>query len=254
MGTEDVKGLGLRQQALAAAYSLCKGDLTKTFTAEELLVEAWKCDHSAWGLRGHEDKYPDAEKINKELNRRGEIGLVGQGLLQRVDQMVYRLTVAGLHEACSLKPTDAIVRQKADRELEASVKAILEHPAFKHWLSDPSKPRYFREAGHFWGIAPGTPARTVKERVLEVERVLKAARELLDQRGVSAIAEQRGKLLFERQDIERCMEFQRMLRTRFNRDLRILAPEMVLVGAEVGSAIAVGAGEAERGAEANGNS
>ncbi len=224
----NIKGLGLRQQALLAAVRLTGGDQGKTFTAEGLLVEAWKYDKAAWGLRDFEEQYPDAEKINKELNRRGSIGLVGQGAIERVGPMVYRLTIAGLHEATHLQPADTIVRERVDRELEALVKEILEHAVFKAWLADPAKPKYFREAGHFWGIAPGTPPKTVRERVYRVEHVLKAAEDALSQKGVGVIAEQRGKLLFDHTDIQRCFEFQQVLKRRFARDLQLLDPQFPL--------------------------
>lgn len=223
----DITRLGLRDQALLAAVRLTGGDLAKTFSAEELLVEAWKHAKSAWGLRTFEDDHPDAEKINKELNRRGSIGLLGQGMIERVMPMVYRLTTAGLHEASQLRPGDVVARGKANRELEASIKTVLEHAVFRAWLTDQSKPKYFREAGHFWGIAPGMPPKTVRDRVSHVDHILNAASDLLDQRSVDAIAEQRGKLLFDRNDIERCREFLKTLKTKFMRDLMMLDPQFV---------------------------
>ena len=82
----------LRQQVLLAALDCSGGDLQTTFTAEELLLSAWKRDPLAWGLRGHEREHPDSEMIYKELDRvsvggrnvRG--GLVGIGLLEKVRQ------------------------------------------------------------------------------------------------------------------------------------------------------------------------
>jgi hypothetical protein len=111
--------------------------------------------------------------------------------------------------------------------LEEAVRKILEHPVFKDWLTNPTRPKYFREAGHFWGIAPGTPPRTVCERVNSVD-TLKAALKVLEQRGVDEIIEQRGKVLFDREDIERCLEFQIALKQRFARDLQLLDPEIEL--------------------------
>ncbi len=99
---------------------------------------------------------------------------------------------------------------------------------FKDWLIDPVRPKYFREAGHFWGIAPGTPPKTVRERVSSVEQTLKAALRVLEQSGVDEVVEQRGKVLFERKDIERCLEFQATLKQRFAKDLKLLDPEINL--------------------------
>src|SRR6266850_896235 len=105
MTAEEMATLDFPEQGLLACLRLTGGDFGKTFSAEDILVEAWKMDHATWGLRGHEQ----------------------------------------------------------------------EHPVFKAWLGDPVKPKYFREAGHFWGIAPGTPARTVRDRILGVDRVLARA-------------------------------------------------------------------------------
>jgi len=225
----DVKGLGLKQQILLAAFECSEGDLKTTFTAEDLLVHAWGRDKLAWGLRGFEDKHPDSNKILKELDAHaGKQGIVGQGLLEKVHRRVYRLTPAGIAAVSELRPSDTIAREKAGRELEEAVKKILEHRVFKDWLIDPFRPKHFREAGHFWGIAPGTPPKTVRERVSYIEQTVKAASKALEQRGVDEIIEQRGKVLFDRKDIERCLEFQATLKQRFAKDLKLLDPDIDL--------------------------
>jgi hypothetical protein len=223
----NFKGLGLKQQILLAAFELTGGDLNKTITAEELLVHGWKNDNLAWGLRGFEGTHPDSSKLFKELDAHaGKQGIVGEGLLEKVHRRVFRLTPTGLAEASSLRPSDAIAREKADRQLEQAVKQIIEHAVFKDWLKDPARPKYFREAGHFWGVAPGTPAKTVLERVTGIERTLAAALKALEDRGTNEFIEQRGKVLFERKDIERCLEFQNVLLDRFARDIKLLAPDL----------------------------
>ncbi len=222
----EVKGLGLKQQILLAAFELSGRDPQKRVTAEELLVHAWERNKPAWGLRGFEQFHPDSSKLFKELDvHAGKEGIVGQGLLEKVHRRVYRLTPAGFAAASDLQPRDVVARQKADRQLEQAVKQIIEHPVFKDWLKNAQRPKYFREAGHFWGIAPGTPPKTVRDRVDSVEQTLKAALKVLDDRDVDEIVEQRGKILFDRKDVERCLEFQNVLKQRFARDLRLLAPQ-----------------------------
>jgi hypothetical protein len=150
------------------------------------------------------------------------------GWLERVDRRVYRLTPAGLAEASTLGPQDPIRQEKLDRTLERAVKEIIGNPVFKSWITDSARPKYFREAGHFWGIAPGTPSKTVRERVGSVERTLRSALRVLDQRGIDEITEQRGKILFDRKDIGRCLEFHAALKQRFEKDLRLLDPGIEL--------------------------
>src|SRR5262245_43740589 len=129
MTTEEIATLDFPEQGLLACLRLSGADLSKTFAVEDILVEAWKMDHATWGLRGHEQEHPDSEKI-KELNRRGARDLVGKGWIECVDQRVYRLTAEGLHEASRLVPGDIASRNRAGRELETSIKGILEHPVF----------------------------------------------------------------------------------------------------------------------------
>src|SRR6516164_3235924 len=177
----------LRQQVLLAALDCSGGDLTSTFTAEDLLLAAWKRDPMAWGLRGHEKQYPDSEKIYVELDRasvggrnvRG--GLAGLGLLEKVQRRTYRLTPAGLAAASKVVGATPSIRAKAERSLADAIENILSHPVFQDWTKDPALPKHFRDAGHFWGIAAGTPPSVIRRRITEIDLTLDRARATLDQ-------------------------------------------------------------------------
>jgi hypothetical protein len=80
---------------------------------------------------------------------------------------MYRLTPAGL-AAAEVVGAEPDARGKADHVLADAVGAILSHSVFRAWLKDPSFAKHFRDDGHFWGIAPGTPARVIQTRVLDV--------------------------------------------------------------------------------------
>jgi hypothetical protein len=220
----DSKGSGLKEQVLLAALRCSDGSCEKPFTIEDLLVCAWKKEKSAWGLRGYETEYPDADKIHKELDSRGlaSKGIVGLGYLEKVHHRVYRLTPAGLMASSTLRSFDPVIRERAGRRLEQAIKQILEHPVFRMWLKDPALPTRFRDAGHFWGIAPGMPSQTVRKRVDFVEWTLKAASDFLNGAVLDGVSELRGKVLFQREDIERGWEFHESLKKRFSRDLAIL--------------------------------
>lgn len=220
--------VGLRQQVLLAAIECSSGDLQKTFTAEDLLLAAWKRDPMAWGLRGHETEHPDSERIYTELDRasvRGSNvrgGLVGLGLFEKVRQRTYHLTPAGLAAASEVAGADPSFRGKAERALADAVAAILSHSVFREWMKNPAMPKHFRDAGHFWGIAPGTPPSVIRARIGEVDNTLDKARSLLHGKGMDEIAARHGKALFDRIDIERAMEFQSSLKRRFTKDLTSL--------------------------------
>jgi hypothetical protein len=213
---------------LLAALECCEGDLDKIFTAEDLLLSAWTRDKAEWGLRGHENEHPDSEKIYKELDRvsvkgknvRG--GLVGLGLLERIRQRTYRLTTAGLALASQGPGVDPAVRGTAERALADAVSTIISHSVFQEWIRDSKAPKHFRDAGHFWGIAPGTPPAVIRSRILRVDKTLADARDVLNRKGVDEISGKGGKALFARRDLERAVEFHSTLKERFKKDLTVL--------------------------------
>jgi hypothetical protein len=214
----------LKRQLLFAAVECSGGDTRKTFTFEELLVKAWEQDRHSWGLRGFEAEHPDSERIHRELDSRGKNskGLVELGWVDKARPRVYRITLKGLTEIGRSKPEHKVVREKIRRESEEEIRQIVEHPTFRMWLSDQSRPRKFREAGAFWNVAPGTPPEVIRKRIQHVDSVLDSAQELLVGAGVEGLGSGRGTLLFERSDIERCREFQEALKTRFAADLKVL--------------------------------
>jgi hypothetical protein len=175
----------LKEQVLLAALDCSGADPERTFTLEDLIVAAWKRDRLAWGLRGYEQDHPDGDRLRKEIDSRGaregmpSTGLVASEVLSRVRERIYRLTPAGFAAAVEVVGADPEVRGKAERVLADAVSAILSHSVFRVWLKDPSSPKHFRDAGHFWGIAPGTPARVIHARILDVDRTLEKSMNLI---------------------------------------------------------------------------
>lgn len=219
-----VKKVDLRQQLLGAAVECSGGDPGKTFSSEELLVAAWRRDPASWGLRGYERDYPDSNRIHRELDSRGkgQQGIVGAGLLERVRPRIYRLTPKGLAAAASASTADPEARERTDRIFEGEITRILGHPTFIGWLKDSRTPTHFRDVGHFWGVAPGTPPRVVRQRVRATEDTLQAALGLLDQRGITELGDRQGRLLFDAADVRRALDFQHAMLDRFERDLLVL--------------------------------
>jgi hypothetical protein len=226
--TNAPRRASLREQVLLAALDCSGADPEKTFTLEDLIVAAWKRDRLAWGLRGYEQDHPDGDRLRKEIDSRGaregisSTGLVASGLLSRVRERIYRLTPAGFAAAVEVVGADPEVRGKAERVLADAVSAILSHTVFRVWLKDPSSPKRFRDAGHFWGIAPGTPARVIQARVFDVDKTLEQAFLILNASGAEEVASRHGRALFDRNDLERARNFHAMLKQRFAKDLATL--------------------------------
>jgi hypothetical protein len=214
---------------LLAAVECSDSDVKKSFTAESLLVAAWKSDKWAFGLRGYEEVHLDANRLYTKID--GSSGLVAKGLLKAEGDRILRITEAGLAQGSSLKTAvsegeiDSALQFKVDRALQESLTRLINSQEFRDWLEDKTRVMRFRDAGSFWGIAPGTPAKTVRERIMHLEKTLAAARKRMDEMSTDRIVEQRGRSLIDRQDIERLLEFHNELKKRFRKELRVLDPE-----------------------------
>ena len=144
-------------------------------------------------------------------------------------RVVYRFTRdlrlddhAGLAQAAEIAGVDPSTRGRAERSLADEIARILSHPVFAQWLKDHSEPKRFRDAGYFWGVAAGTPPSAIRARILEIGKTLEVAQSFLDQRNTDSIDAQHGRFLFDRTDLERLIEFQNTLKSRFANDLATL--------------------------------
>jgi hypothetical protein len=214
------ESLTLAQKVLLAALKCADAAADKSFTAEALSVQAWTMDRNAFGLRGFENQYPDSNKLFKSIDSKG--GLVAKALITKIGDRTFKLTAAGVAQANALQPASEDFR-KPDRGLAAEVNKMISHPTFREWLSNSAKPAKFYGAGHFWGIAPGTPPRVIRDRVKHIEVTLSTAIDYLNRNDTDVLFGDRDQIIAERGDIERCVEFHDVLKKRFSRELSLLS-------------------------------
>jgi hypothetical protein len=214
------ESLTLAEKVLLGAVECTQGSDAATFTAETLAVQAWMMDRNAFGLRGFENEYPDSNKIFKSIDSKG--GLVSKALIAKVGDRTFRVTPAGFAKAAALRPTDDDLR-KPDRGLASEVNKIISHPVFREWLTDSQKPTKFYAAGHFWGIAAGTPSKVIRDRLKHIEVTLSAALDYLERNRTETFWGDREQVIAERRDIERALEFNTTLKERFKEELTLLS-------------------------------
>src|SRR3989337_1721776 len=99
MGHKDL--LSISEKLLLAAYSL-EEDGRRPFSAEELVVSAWRKFPDAFGLAGHRDddgrlSYPDSNRVFAEIM--GSKPIRKRGLLTKVGSKMYQLTEVGREHA-----------------------------------------------------------------------------------------------------------------------------------------------------------
>jgi len=87
----------LKKVLIAAA--MLDGD-QQTFTAEDVIVRAWRSFPESFGLSGYREEHPDSNRVLAKLM--GSLGLCGRGWLEQTNTKTYRLTNAGRKMARSL--------------------------------------------------------------------------------------------------------------------------------------------------------
>ncbi|MEM0466856.1 MAG: hypothetical protein QXX20_04585 [Candidatus Thermoplasmatota archaeon] len=225
MKNNDIDSLTIADKILMGAMKCSDGDPNKSFMFEELVLASWKLDKNRFGLRGFEEDHPDSHKLHAHVF--GGTALVAKGFLRVEQNGLLHLTEAGLARSLSLSHTNIETSPRVSKALQYGISKLLENKFFKEWLQDSSHPKEFRSAAYFWGISFGTPPKIVREKLSQIEQMLKEILKFFETTKLDCIKEERvnGKILFEKRDVERCLEFHNQLKIRFQKELRRLDPE-----------------------------
>jgi hypothetical protein len=148
------------------------------FSAESLVIAAWKAYPLVFGLNGHEGESADSNKVLCTLM--GRRGLVQRGLLIRVGPRTYSLTDRGRRWATgeivsAEKPAATVLPPVLDKRTQQMVAS----KAFAAWQDGQKKLLNFMDACLFWDIPAAFP-RTIDECVAAVQTDLEQLRQVLD--------------------------------------------------------------------------
>ena len=196
---------------------------SKTFTAEDLVVEAWQMFPDTFGLAGYSDKYPDSNRVL--TNIMGTKGMRGKGWLQKVGEKQYRLTSKGLTdgEARSNFTGQAETRLRAelDRRTTKALERLVNTSAVKKEFGEQLGPLTFNDACGFWDISSRSNANTLIGRLSDVLVLLERARESLVSRGDSdSIKVRRDKITAD--DLDRLIKLHEDMQEQFKSELNVI--------------------------------
>ena len=176
-------------QLLLSAHRI-SGRNRRSFTAEELVVSAWKNYPETFGLRGTFNnkglpKYPDSNRVFAEIM--GSKPLRRRGLIEKVGRKTYRLTAAGLQAAIELSSdySQGMKRRSLDRNLGDQIRRLLRARAVTKKHRGETSAITFLDACSFWGISPRSSAMALESRLAHVESVLKQMKEYAGTKEVS---------------------------------------------------------------------
>jgi hypothetical protein len=174
--------LTVPEKLLLAALAV--REVHATFSAEDLVVQAWKLYPDTFGLSGYSGQYPDSNRVL--TNIMGTKGMRGKGWLRKVGEKQYQLTSTGLASGETLlsgkpeigpeQPSTAL-RAELDRQTAAALMRIFGTPAARKWLNNERDTLTFNDACGFWDITVRSNANTLQSRLADVRTVLERATE-----------------------------------------------------------------------------
>ena len=202
------------EKILAAASEL---DATHgTFTAEDLVVRAWRRWPETFGLQGYSDIYPDSNRVLTKIMGVSS-PLRARGWLVRVGTKRYRITDAGRSAAMSRNPTTELEPERLARLGRSSIsllRRLLESAALRKYKT--GERLTFGDLAAFWNISARSSANQMNARRAEADHAIVEASALtaaapLRLPGTAIVVSQR--------DVEMLRELTSELETSFAEEL-----------------------------------
>lgn len=217
--------LSIADKLLIAALEIEKSGKGE-FSAEDLVVSAWKKFPDAFGLQGYSDEqgkaiYPDSNRVYAEIM--GSKPLRKQGLIQKVGNKMYRLTEAGRIRGSSVADlrTDrspekwSLAREKVDQ-----IRHLFDSKAAQKMRSGNLEEVSFFDACGFWGISPRSGAKDLWSRFAHIEAVLDAGKRALGSRGV--VSSKHGTAPYSEEDLKNLCRLHEILQEKFAKDIEFI--------------------------------
>jgi hypothetical protein len=177
----DRDHLSVSEKLLLAAYELEESG-RRPFSAEDLVVGAWRRFPDTFGLagyRGEDDRllYPDSNRVFAEIM--GAKPIRQRGLLVKVGNKMYQLTEAGRDHARLLSARlGAYQLEKGGlaREIQRELQRLFASKGTEKHRNGRSQDITFHDACAFWGISPRSSAIEMEGRMANLLRIVEAAR------------------------------------------------------------------------------
>lgn len=184
---KDEKHLTVTEKLLVAAADLDKGK-GGTFTAEDLVVAAWRRFPRTFGLRGHNDAkgmpaYPDSNRVFAEIM--GSKPIRKRGFLVKVAEKTYQLTASGRETASALRTENqknALTRghrsegkSTMSRDIQSKLEKLLQSRAVLRVQNGETDRITFHDACLFWNVTPRSTSIELEGNLADIGSVIEHA-------------------------------------------------------------------------------
>jgi len=215
----------MADKILVAALEVEKSG-KKHFSAEDLVVSAWRAFPNAFGLQGYLSDdgraiYPNSNRVYAEIM--GSKPLRKRGLLQKCGNKMYRLTEAGRNQArllASVPLQESTEKWALAREKIEMVRRLFESKVAQKFRSGSFNDISFFDACGFWSISPRSSAKDLYSRFADIESVLDAAIKALGNKNMASSIH--GGAPYTMDDIESLYQMHRVLQEKFSEDIELI--------------------------------
>ena len=220
MVTRNRNALTVPEKILMAAISI-KGD-EKTFTAEDLVVAAWKLFPDVFGLQGYADMYPDSNKVLSNIM--GSKGLREKKWIRKVGEKKYRITEAGKEAGAHLSSDQNQVSHSSalSREAKETLYRLINSKAFEKFKSSNIDDVHFGDACSFWNISVRSNAAMLKNRLNDLETIINATEKLISESDNKAVSLTHGGEPITLNDVITLRELNELLLGKFDDQIAII--------------------------------
>ncbi len=214
--------LSVADKLVVAAYKLTL-DGKSPFTAEDLVVAAWRAYPDTFGLPGYagvdgRSIYPDSNRVFAEIM--GTKPVRQRGYLIKVGNKLYQLTEAGTHYAGALesKPI-GIEKVGLARDLKDELERLLKAKAAGKFKTGRIDEITFHDACGFWKISARSTAIEFTGRYNNIERLLASAKAATQEKGIVL---RHGGDAITLGDVNNIQEIHHFMRERFAAEIDVI--------------------------------
>ena len=206
MATSDQ--FSVSEKLLLAALALEEAG-HRPFSAEDLVVAAWRHYPDVFGLAGYSDEhgrlmYPNSNRVFAEIM--GSKPIRKRGLLVKVGDKMYELTESGKEYAQLLinrRQGKHVEKAGLGRGIQHELERLLTCKANEKYRNGRLADLTFHDACGFWGISPRSSAIEFEGRTSNVIRIIEEVRKGIQER---TVAFEHGGKVFSLQDLEALLE------------------------------------------------
>lgn len=218
--------LTVAEKLLIAGFRLEEGG-TRPFSAEDLVVSAWRTFPDVFGLAGFQGadgspSFPDSNRVFAEIM--GSKPIRKRGLLTKVGSKMYQLTPAGGDLARSLSGSrdsrGGEEKITISRQTKEELKRLLGSKAAEKVRNRRETDLTFFDACTFWGISSRSSAIEMQGKLANFEGIVESSRRAVLNRDITL---EHGRLPFGSQDLDLLGEVHRILLELFNEEIKIIS-------------------------------